>query len=59
MRRFKQFSDGSADANPNDNAWEILNRNSETKPRLLTTAGGSKRAEKKVGWYIHCQDYTS
>lgn len=49
MRRFKQFSDGSADANSNDNAWEILKRNSETKPRLQTTAGGSKRAEKKKG----------
>jgi len=48
IRRFKQFSDSSADAKPNDNAWNILKRNSETKPKLsLTTSGVSKRAEKK------------
>jgi len=48
IRRFKQFSDNSADAKPNDNAWDILKRNSEIKPKLsLTTSGTSKRAEKK------------
>lgn len=48
LRRFKRFSDSSADAKPNDNAWDILKRNSKTEPKLsLTTSGMSKRAEKK------------
>ncbi|KAF8813356.1 hypothetical protein BYT27DRAFT_7230935 [Phlegmacium glaucopus] len=48
IRRFKQFSDGSVDARPNDSAWDILKRHSETKPKLsLSTSGASRRAEKK------------
>jgi len=52
IRRFKRFSDSSADAKPNDNAWDILKRDSKTKPKLsLTTSSGvSKRAEKKIRW---------
>jgi len=48
-RRVRQFTALATEGNPDSNAWDVLQRNSEKSPKLsLTTATDSKRAEKRV-----------
>ncbi len=49
-RRLRQFKALAIDAQPDESAWEVLQRGSVEKPKLSLTSetATSKRAEKKV-----------